>query len=233
MALDRPDDAATVARAENECARLVWDSDSRNYFLVHPALAMPFCVTVERNPAWSRTEYTVEHLESPQHIARLTRDGTGCGWLEVDTSIAAKIEAVYLVDVVVSALMLVAHKDDAFSKVEVFEPPPVFLAEEGRRNSSRLSLSLRGQERREKKKAVSRMEEFELDVESQSSGKYGMVKEMTKSKKKKKDKGDKLPFVIRAVLGLFKAAFWVVGLAFRALAAVVGGLAKCLHAEKR
>lgn len=241
IALERPNDPASVARAENECARLVWDEDSQNYFLVHPALAMPFCVTVERNPAWSRTEYTLEHLESPQHMARLTRDGTGKGWLEIDTSIAAKIDAVYLVDVAVAALMLVAHKDDAFAQVEVFEPPPVLLAggregsvRSGRRNSSRLSIRMGGdrKDRKAGKKGVSRMEEFELDVESQSSGQYGGWKEPKKTKKER-EKKDKLPFLVRAILGLFKAAFWVVTIGFRALAAVVGGLAKCLHAEQR
>lgn len=236
MALDRPDDAATVSRAENECARLVWDEDSRNYFLVHPALAMPFCVTVERNPAWSRTEYTIEHLESPQHIARLTRDGTGNGWLEVDTSIAAKIDAVYLIDVAVTALMLVAHKDDGFARVEVFEPPPVLFPRGGsvrsKRTSSRLSLRTDKREKKVSRKGASRMEEFEIDMESQSSGQFGGYGKVKERQKKKEDK-DTLPFVIRAVLGLFKAAFWVVGIAFRALAAIVGGLAKCLHAEKR
>jgi hypothetical protein len=249
MALDRPDDAALVARAEQECARLVWDADSSNYFLVHPALAMPFCVTVERNPAWSRTEYTLEHLESPQHVARLTRDGTGTGWLEVDTALAAKIDAVYLVDVAVAALMLVAHRDDQFARVEVFEPPPVIGASpDGSVRSARNSISGRFSrqskrdsgrgEKKEKKAAAgkkkqrgggssSRMEEFEMDVESQNSESWKL------ERKEKKRKEDKLPFAVRVVKALFKAAFWVVSVGFRALAAVVAGLAKCLGAEKR
>ncbi|KAL2257403.1 hypothetical protein VTK26DRAFT_218 [Humicola hyalothermophila] len=130
LAADRANDAATVALAQQESARLVWDADSGNHFLVHPALAVPFCVTVERTPAYSRTEYTLEHLESPAHLARLTRDGTGKGWLEVDTAVAAKVEAVYLVDVAVTALLLVAHTDEAFAARvgEVFEPPPTAAA---------------------------------------------------------------------------------------------------------
>lgn len=241
MALDRPEDPTTVARAEQECARLVWDADSGNYFLVHPALAMPFCVTVERNPAWSRTEYTLEHLESPQHLARLTRDGTGTGWLEVDTALAAKIDAVYLVDVAVAALMLVAHKDDQFAKVEVFEPPPVVGGSPGGsiRSATRNSISGRfsrqskrdskREEKREKKvkKGGKRMEEFEIDVESQNSESWKL------ERKEKKPKKDKLPFAIRVVKALFKATFWVVTIGFRALAAIVAGLAKCLNAEKR
>ncbi|KAG7292466.1 hypothetical protein NEMBOFW57_002501 [Staphylotrichum longicolle] len=111
LVADRANDATTVALAQQESARLVWDADSGTHFLVHPALAVPFCVTIERSPAYSRTEYTLEHLESPVHLARLVRDGTGQGWVEVDTGIAGKIEAVYLVDVVVAALVIVAHLD--------------------------------------------------------------------------------------------------------------------------
>ncbi|KAJ9148732.1 Acetylserotonin methytransferase-like protein [Coniochaeta hoffmannii] len=241
MALDRPDDPAAVARAEQECARLVWDADSSNYFLVHPALAMPFCVTVERNPAWSRTEYTLEHLESPQHVARLTRDGTGTGWLEVDTALAAKIDAVYLVDVAVAALVLVAHKDDQFARVEVFEPPPAMrVSPDGSVRSARNSTSGRfsrqskrdtktekKRDKKSKRGGGSRMEEFEIDVESQNSESWKL------ERKEKKQKKDKLPFAIRVVKGLLKATFWVVTIGFRALAAVVAGLAKCLGAEKR
>jgi len=113
-----------VATAERECARLVWDDYTNTYFLVHPTLALPFAVTIERSSTWSRTAYTLEHRESPQHLARLTRDGTGAGYLEVDTGIASKIDAVYLVDVVITALLLVAHNDGQFNAVEQFAPPP-------------------------------------------------------------------------------------------------------------
>ncbi|KAL2161397.1 hypothetical protein VTH06DRAFT_7958 [Thermothelomyces fergusii] len=143
LVADRANDAATVALARLESARLVWDADSGQHFLSHAALAVPFCVAVERYPALSRTEYLLEHLESPAHLARLIRDGTGSGWLEVDTAVAARVEAVYLVDVAVAALVLVAHLDAkktagssirgaganaaaaAAGGFEVFEPPPV------------------------------------------------------------------------------------------------------------
>ncbi|CAK7273358.1 hypothetical protein SEPCBS119000_005613 [Sporothrix epigloea] len=124
VALARPLDMAMVAAAERECARLVWDDDSGAYFLVHPVLALPFTVTIERSTAWSRTVYTLEHRESPQHLARLTRDGTGAGYLEVDTGIASQIEAAYLVDVVVLALLLVAYSDDRVTATTSFAPPP-------------------------------------------------------------------------------------------------------------
>lgn len=256
MALERPDSAATVMLAENECARLVWDADSGNHFLAHPALAMPFCVTVERNAVWSRTEYTLEHIESPRHLARLTRDGTGNGWLEIDTAIAAKIDSVYLADVAVTALMLVAHKDDRFARAEVFEPPPmpgspaagsIASGHAGSGRGSRLGLpgwrdSGSGREERaagkkmtkkQKKKKTTgggggkrRMEEFEMDIESQDS-------EMGKLDRKEKE--EKLPGVVRALIKLltavFKCAIWVVSIGFRALAAIVGGLAKCVTSK--
>ncbi|ROW07849.1 hypothetical protein VMCG_03502 [Cytospora schulzeri] len=240
--------AATRAAAERECARLVWDDDSGSHFLVHPALAMPFCVTVERNPAWSRTEYTLEHIESPQHLARLTRDGTGMGWLEVDTGIAAKIDAVYLADVAVAALMLVAHADGEFRRVEVFEPPPSAASVRGEggggngngnrledRAGGRLSLSrLSGRvgtgDRKEKKAAGrTRMEEFELDLESQAS-------DLKKHPRKKDKDGDKMPGCARAIISLisvtFKCIIWCVTILFKALTGCIGLLAKCVTSEK-
>ncbi|KAK7743627.1 hypothetical protein SLS53_004162 [Cytospora paraplurivora] len=228
------------ATAERECARLVWDDDSGSHFLVHPALAMPFCVTVERNPTWSRTEYTLEHIESPQHLARLTRDGTGTGWLEVDTGIAAKIDAVYLADVAVAALMLVAHGDGDFSRREVFDPPPTVPppasvrgdSRQERRPASRISrLSARvGSGDRKERKAgkKSRMEEFELDLESQTS-------DLKKHPRKDKD-DDKMPGCARALISLlsvtFKCLIWCATILFKALTGCIGLLARCLTSEK-
>jgi len=128
MAIERAQDPQSVMLAERECARLVWDEDSSHHFLVHPSLATPFCVTIERSPSWSRVEYTLEHNESPQHLAKLTRDGTGGGWLEIDTGIAAKIESYFIVDVAVTALLLVASADEKnMPAMEVFEPPPPLI----------------------------------------------------------------------------------------------------------
>ncbi|ROV99253.1 hypothetical protein VSDG_04035 [Cytospora chrysosperma] len=232
-----PGAAAALAAAERECARLVWDDDSGSHFLVHPALAMPFCVTVERNPAWSRTEYTLEHIESPQHLARLTRDGTGMGWLEVDTGIAAKIDAVYLADVAVAALMLVAHADGEFRRVEVFEPPPSVRGDGGQeKRASRISLSLSrlgGRvgtgDRKEKKAARTRLEEFELDLESQAS-------DLKRDPRKKDKDGDKMPGCARAIISLisvtFKCIIWCMTVLFKALTGCIGLVAKCVTSEK-
>lgn len=233
--------AAAFATAERECARLVWDDDSGNHFLVHPALAMPFCVTVERNPAWSRTEYTLEHVESPQHLARLTRDGTGTGWLEVDTGIAAKIDAVYLVDVAVAALMLVAHADGEFSRVEVFDPPPppASLRSESRQGQgqqdgrgsrlSRMSPRVNSGDKKDKKAGRARMEEFELDLESQTS-------DLKKHSKRRSKDEDKMPGCARVIISLLSAVFkcfiWCATVLFKALTGCISLFARCVTSEK-
>ncbi|TEA18879.1 hypothetical protein C8034_v010819 [Colletotrichum sidae] len=230
MALDRPNDAAAVATAETECARLVWDNDSASHFLVHPALATPFCVAIDRSPAWSRVEYTLEHHESPQHLAKLTRDGTGGGWLEVDTAIASKVDSFFLVDVAVAALLLVAAADEKNAKVETFEPPPAPREPAGAGGERRLSR------REEKKKRAAaaakrgKMEEFEVDIESQDLS-------FAKLEQVGKETRDKMPWPLRAAFKVLSAVFkcfvWALTLAFKALAAVVRGLARCVGVKSK
>ncbi|KAI1479296.1 hypothetical protein F4774DRAFT_130219 [Daldinia eschscholtzii] len=230
VALERPDDMQAVMAAERECARLVWDEDSQNYFLVHPALATPFCITIDRNPAWSRTEYTVEHIESPHHIAKLTRDGTGEGWMELDTLVAGRIDSFYIMDVAVCALLLVANIDEKNVLVEHFEPPPPALLRKSssnpdfRRSSSRLSAKILGKKGSKKR---GRLEELELDLESQASSLGGKLNI--------KDK-EQLPGTARTIVKLlgfgFKCVIWALTLAFKAFMAVVVGLSKCLTSEK-
>ncbi|KAK1775653.1 hypothetical protein QBC45DRAFT_445053 [Copromyces sp. CBS 386.78] len=240
-------DAATVAAAENECGRLVWDSDSGNHYLVHPSLAMPFCITVERNAAYSRTEYTLEHIESPNHLGRLTRDGTGQGWLEIDTAIASHVEAVYLIDVAIAALVLVAHADEQFIRVETFEPPPAVFggppgaAGAGGGGSQRSSLAeslssaLRrnttsdGGEKEDKKKRKkqkekdlvngikTRVEQFELDIEAQVNADL-------------KAKNEKMPGCTRGLIAVlkfaFKAIIWCATLVFKVFMLFIKGCEK-------
>ncbi|TLD27315.1 hypothetical protein PspLS_04527 [Pyricularia sp. CBS 133598] len=250
VALERPDDVATIMTAERECARLVWDDDTGNHYLVHPALAMPFCVTIDRNTAWSRTEYTLEHLESPQHIARLTRDGTGNGWLELDTGIASKVDSVYIVEVAVAALMLVAHGDTQFTRSEVFEAPPVHMifaapppscgsgsgeAGSGKKNKKRDRKSSRATAKKSGGGSSSssstpktKLDQFELDIESQTSdlAKLDVVK----------DKDKKLPSLARLVIKLitvtFKCFIWVLTAMFKALTGCISMSARCLTSEK-
>ncbi|KAI0169180.1 hypothetical protein GGR52DRAFT_510854 [Hypoxylon sp. FL1284] len=243
VALDRPDDMQAVMAAERECARLVWDEDSQNYFLAHPALATPFCITVERSPAWSRTEYTVEHVESPRHVAKLTRDGTGEGWMELDTQVAGQVDSYYLLDVAVCALLLVANVDERNVLVEQFAPPPAAhlrsssSASDFRRSSgSRLSAKILGVGNnndggggREGGKKRGRLEELELDLESQASS-------LDRKLNIADGDRDKLPGTARTILKLlgfgFKCVIWALTLAFKALMALVVGLSKCLTSEK-
>ncbi|KAI5864878.1 hypothetical protein GGS23DRAFT_467536 [Durotheca rogersii] len=235
VALERSDDMQAVMAAERECARLVWDEDSKNYFLVHPALASPFCVTIERNSAWSRTEYAVEHIESPHHIAKLTRDGTGEGWIEIDTLVAGRVDSYYILDAAVCALLLVANIDEKNVLVEHFEPPPVaHLRSSGshsdfRRSTSRLSSLILNKKNSGSGKKRGRLEELELDLESQASslgGKFGL---------KDKDK-QRLPGPTRAAVSLlsfgFKCVIWVLTLTFKAVKAIIVGLSKCLTSDK-
>ncbi|KAK0729284.1 hypothetical protein B0T21DRAFT_385368 [Apiosordaria backusii] len=175
------------------------------------------------------------------------------GWLEVDTSIAAKIEAVYLVDVVVAALVLVAHSDEQYTAAtEVFEPPPVVFGgangsviSGGDRRSSRSSrratggdsrASMRREEKQRKKEAKKaerarskmgnkkRMEQFEIDLESQDSGEFG-------KRSSGKEKEEKLPAVLRALVWLikifFKCLIGSLALVFKCLGGVISGLARC------
>ncbi|KAI0158344.1 hypothetical protein GGR57DRAFT_44168 [Xylariaceae sp. FL1272] len=234
VAIERPNDATAVAAAENECARLVWDEDSQNYFLVHPAIATPFCITIERSPAYSRTEYTIEHVESPQHLGRLTRDATGEGWVELDTLVAGRIESYYVLDVAAAALLLVAHIDEKNVLVEQFAPPPAVHLRDGadsrssfQRSGSRLSSKILGSTKEKKKRG--RIEAFELDLESQASSLGG------KLSIKDSDK-EKLPGTARTIIKLlgfaFKCVIWALTLTFKALMAIIVGLTKCISSDK-
>lgn len=229
MAIEKANDASAVLTAERECGRLVWDEDTSNHFLVHPALATPFCITVERSPAWSRTEYTLEHHESPQHLAKLTRDGTGGGWLEVDTGIASKIESYFIIDVAVTALLLVASADEKNTPAaEVFEPPPPLVL--AGRDERRWSRSSKREERMNKKeeKKKRKMESFEIDVESQNES-------LGKTKTKTKDSEHKLPFLIRVVVkltkGLFACIIWILTIGFKCVGGVFKLLYKCVGSK--
>ncbi|KAI1198359.1 hypothetical protein F5X97DRAFT_149680 [Nemania serpens] len=244
VAVEKPHDVIALAAAERECARLVWDEDSANYFLVHPAVATPFCITIERSPAWSRTEYTIEHIESPQHLGRLTRDGTGEGWMELDTLVSGRIESYYVLDVAAAALMLVAHIDEKNVLVEQFAPPPAAHLRESptsrssggfQRSGSRLSSKIIGagkdkeKGKSSKKKKGGRFETFELDLESQASSLGGKLDI-------KKADHDKLPGTTRTIIKLlgfaFKCVIWALTLAFKAAMAIIVGLTKCITSEK-
>ncbi|KAI1123875.1 hypothetical protein F5Y10DRAFT_42427 [Nemania abortiva] len=243
VAIDRPYDVTAVAAAERECARLVWDEDSANYFLVHPAVATPFCITIERSPAWSRTEYTIEHIESPQHLGRLTRDGTGEGWMELDTLVSGRVDSYYVLDVAAAALMLVARIDEKNVLVEQFAPPPAAHLRDSpppgslsgfQRSGSRLSSKILGsgkdkEKEKKSRKKRGRLEAFELDLESQASSLGG------KLDIKESDR-EKLPGTTRTIIKLlgfaFKCVIWALTLAFKAAMAIIVGLTKCITSDK-
>ncbi|KAI9744438.1 MAG: hypothetical protein M1818_001967 [Claussenomyces sp. TS43310] len=213
MALDlsnRPncDEHTIKIAAEHECARLVWDADARQYYLVHPALSTPFRVTIENSPAWSRVEYTLEHPQLPKNLAKLTRDGSGGGVLEIDTGVAATIESYYVADVAICAVMLVAIEEEKKRNVERFEAPPAPLA----------LLSPKSG----KVKKATKVEEMEIDLESQNSS----------SDKNTKEKKRKLPAPTRGILGLltlmFKLVVWLLTKCVSVLASLIIGISTCL-----
>ncbi len=120
----------------------------------------------------------------------------------------------------------------------VFEPPPVVFGgpngsvysgrsswSTGRRGresrASRREEKERKRERKEKKKKggkKGRMEQFEMDLESQSS-------DLGKGEK------DKVPGLLRVLVGLvtgvLKCAVWFVTLGLKVVMAILSGLARC------
>ena len=194
-----PEEEAIMEAAERECARLVWDDDSKQYYLVHPAMATPFKFQITSLPAWSRVEYTLEHPELPQNLVRLVRDGAGGGFLEVDTGVAARIDCFYIVDVAICAILIVAISEEKSKNVERFEAPP---------------MAFPTPPKSAKKKSV-KVEEMEIDLESQSS----------MSDKKEKSN---LPAPTRGVLKLLFLTFKVVVWALTLLVNTVAGLIICL-----
>ncbi|KAH8757407.1 hypothetical protein BGZ57DRAFT_771988 [Hyaloscypha finlandica] len=205
---NRTDAEQVLAAAERECGRLVWDEDSRKYYLVHPALSTPFVVSISASPAWSRVEYILEHSELPRNLIRLVRDGAGSGYLEVDTAVASRIDCFYVVDVAICAIMLVAIAEEKTKNVEWFDAPPSVGS------ASPLSPKIPKKAKKAEKKSV-KMEEFEMDLESQNSV------SLKKEKIKKKEGDEKAPGFFGLCWMLVKCFFWVIGVFFK-------GLWKCM-----
>jgi hypothetical protein len=205
---NRADAEQVLAAAERECGRLVWDEDSRKYYLVHPALSTPFVVSISTSPAWSRVEYVLEHSELPRNLVRLVRDGAGSGYLEVDTAVASRIDCFYVVDVAICAIMLVVIAEEKNKNVEWFDAPPSVGP------ASPLSPKIPKKAKKAEKKSV-KMEEFEMDLESQNSV------SLKKEKIKKKEGDEKVPGFFGLCWMLVKCFFWVIGVFFK-------GLWKCM-----
>jgi hypothetical protein len=222
----RADVSQVVAAAERECGRLVWDEDSKHYYLVHPALVTPFMISISSSPAWSRVEYTLEHSEMPRNLVRLIRDGAGGGFLEVDTAVAAKVDCFYIVDVAICAILLVAIADEKERKVERFEaPPPSFapMSPKSPKSSPKIGSFIgKGKGRAKKDKENVKMEEFEMDLESQDS-----------VKDKKEGKEEKIPGFFGLIWMLVKCFVWTITMFFKVLAKVIIGVSKCLTRSKK
>ncbi|KAG5950194.1 hypothetical protein E4U53_005392 [Claviceps sorghi] len=232
--------------ASNEGACLVWDDDAATHYLVHNALARPFVVATQRNPAYSRVAHTLEHDECPAPIAKLTRAGTSGGWLELDTRVASLIPACYILDVVVAALLLVAAREDRArpsASLATFAPPPTpppVAAVRGARRgswSSRWGAVLRtdrttGRTRRDRgQRRRSKTEEFEMDLESHN----GSLAKERRGSRCPRDEGPKLPLLVRIVVkltkGLFALVLCILTALFKCLAGVLKVLYKCVGSK--
>jgi len=222
----RADIEQVVEAAERECARLVWDEDSKKHYLVHPALVTPFMINISSSPAWSKVEYTLEHCEMPRNLVRLVRDGAGGGYLEVDTAVASRIDAFYVVDVAICAVLLVAIADEKERKIERFDAPPSFappMSPESIRSSSKSQRMSTFLGKSKKKEKDVKIEEFEMDLESQNSIKL----------KKEKSKEEKIPGFCGMLWMMIKCFVWMITMFIKALAKILIGLSKCLTRSKQ
>jgi hypothetical protein len=205
MALDmvaknnNPSEDSARAAAEFECGRLVWDNDTEKYYLVHQSMSTPFCVTIASSPAWSRVEYTLEHPELPHNMVKLTRDGSGGGYLEVDTGVAARIDSFFIVDVAICAVMIVALAEEKNHNVERFEAPPTTAPPAAKTKKPKI-------------------EEMELDLESQQS-----LSDKEKANLPKPTKG-----VLRVLFWALKFVVWVLTFTVKTLASVIISISGCL-----
>jgi hypothetical protein len=205
------DGALVLAAAERECGRLLWDDDSKKFYLRHPGVSSPFLVAITSSPAWSRIEYTLEHPELPYNLVRLVRDGSGTGFLEVDTGVAARIDSFYIIDVAIAAVMLVALEEEKRMHIERFEAPP--------------AAPVQPDTPRSKRKSFPKTQQMDLDLESQESPKYKMEKQKEKNK-------DKVPGFCGLLWMMVKAIAWIVKMTAKAIAAIIIGLSRCLSKNK-
>lgn len=203
-------------------------------YLVHPALSTPFVISVTSSPAWSRIEYTLEHPEMPRNLVRLVKDGAGGGTLEIDTAVASRIDAFYVVDVAVCAVLLAAAADDKDRKIERFEAPPS-LAPQSPSSPKSIRSPIIGMgkftkigKRDKDAEREAKIEEFEMDLESQES-----LKEKVKGKDKKKKDEEKIPGFFGLVWMLVKFMIWFITFFFRGIAKIIIWLSSCLTSKSK
>lgn len=227
------DSEAVIEAAERECGRLVWDYDSKKYYLVHPSLSTPFYISIHTSPAWSRSEYTLEHPELPRNLIRLVRDGSGGGFMEIDTAVAGRLECFYIVDVAITAILLVCVSEEKSTVHERFDAPPPSIfspsissphlySSPPKKTKPKFSLH------KSSKDAV-KIQEFEIDLESQDS--LSEIKRR-KQKKTKVKKEDKTPGCCGLLWMIVKFFAWIVGLFFIGLGKVVMFICRGCHLKR-
>ena len=171
----------------------------------------------------------------PRNLIRLVKDGAGGGTLEIDTAVASRIDAFYVVDVAICAVLLAAAADDKDRNIERFEAPPS-LAPQSPSSPKSIRSPIIGMgkftkigKRDRDTERESKIEEFEMDLESQES-----LKEKVKGKdKKKKDGEEKIPGFFGLVWMLLKFFLWFITVFFKGIAKVIIWLSSCLTSKSK
>lgn len=137
--------------------------------------------------------------------------------MEISTAVAAQINSFYIVDVAVCAVLLVAIEEEKKVHVEMFDAPPtVTTAAKDRARKTKSMISVAQVKDVFIKKAV-KVEEMEIDLESQDS---------------LKGKKENLPKSARGVIGilfmLLRLMVWVLTLVVNVLAKVIIGFSTCM-----
>lgn len=208
-------DGSFLAAAEKECGKLMWDHDAQKYVLLHPSMQTPFTVAITSSPAWSRTEVTLEHQLLPRNLVRLVQDGTGAGFLEIDTGSAAKVDCFYIVDVAVCALMLVAIEELKGKSAGTFSAPPV--------DTLGKDMDQKNEDKTKDEKAkAAKIVELDMDVESQIT--------LNKSAGRK---SDKLPGFCGLLWMMMRCFFWTACKIVKGVVACPIAMYRCCRKRKQ
>ena len=170
----------------------------------------------------------------PRNLVRLVKDGAGGGTLEIDTAVASRIEAFYIVDIAVCAVLLAAAADDKERKIERFEAPPS-LAPQSPSSPKSVRSPIIGMgkftkigKRDRDTEREAKIEEFEMDLESQES-----IKEKLKGKDKKMKDEEKIPGFFGLVWMLLKFVIWFITVFFKGIAKIIIWLSSCLTSKSK
>ncbi|KAI9678756.1 MAG: hypothetical protein M1817_005813 [Caeruleum heppii] len=112
--------------AQRECCRLYWDADSSRYYLLHPGLEKRFIIETDGVAGFD--------VPGARGIIKLTESKTeeilagldvGTATLSVNTAATAKIPSLYMVDLAVSAVLVVALVEGRRLRADGQIPPAV------------------------------------------------------------------------------------------------------------